>query len=94
MGPRDNTVRSESDKDKYHSVSVMWNLKNNTNESICQKTETDSQTQKAKLLITKREREGSGTINQKLGLPEIKVKYIKIDEQWDYCTAPGHIFNI
>ena len=43
-GPRDkHTKWSESDKDKYHSVSVMWNLKNNTNESIY-KTETDSQT--------------------------------------------------
>ena len=37
-------------------VLLMWNLKNNTNESI-HKTETDSQTQKANFLIIKGERE-------------------------------------
>ena len=33
----------ESDKDKYYVIPLMWNLKNNTNESIY-KTETNSQT--------------------------------------------------
>ena len=33
---------SQTEKDKYY-ITYMWNLKNNTNESIY-KTETDSQT--------------------------------------------------
>ena len=34
---------SQKDKDKYHMLSHMWNLKTDTNELIY-KTETDSQT--------------------------------------------------
>ena len=34
---------SHTEKDKYHDIADMWNLKNNTNELIY-KTETDSQT--------------------------------------------------
>ena len=40
-----------------HDIFYMWNLKNNTNESIC-KTETESQTYENKLRVTKGEREG------------------------------------
>ena len=36
-------ILSKSEKDKYYDITYMWNLKNNTNESIY-KTETDSQT--------------------------------------------------
>ena len=43
----------------------MWNLKNNTNESIY-KTETDSQTQKTDLQLPK-EKRGEG-INQDYGV--------------------------
>ena len=32
----------KSDKDKYYMITYMWDLKNNTSESIY-KTETDSQ---------------------------------------------------
>ena len=34
---------SQKEKDKYHMISHMWNLKYDTNEPIY-KTETDSQT--------------------------------------------------
>ena len=34
---------SESDRDTYHDISYMWNLKNNTNELLYK---TDSQTKK------------------------------------------------
>ena len=36
-------ILSKSEKDKYYDITYMWNLKNNTNESIY-KTETDTQT--------------------------------------------------
>ena len=43
-GPRDYHIKwSKTDKDKYHMISVLCEMKNNeTNELIC-KTETDSQ---------------------------------------------------
>ena len=34
---------SQAEKDKYHRMSLMWNLKYDTNGLICE-TETDSQT--------------------------------------------------
>ena len=34
---------SHKEKDKYHTISLMWNLKYDTNELIYE-TETDSQT--------------------------------------------------
>ena len=41
-GPRDyHTKWSKSEKDKHHIISLMWNLKYDTNELIY-KTETDS----------------------------------------------------
>ena len=41
--PRDyQTKSSKSDKDNYHDIIYMWNLKNSTNELIS-KTEIDSQ---------------------------------------------------
>ena len=43
---------SQTEKDKYHMVSHMWNLKNDTNELIY-KTETDSQTSKTNLWLPK-----------------------------------------
>ena len=45
-------ILSKVRKDKYH-IGHMWNLKNNTNESIY-KTETDSQPQKINLWLLKR----------------------------------------
>ena len=34
---------SQKEKDKYHTISLMWNLKYDTNEPIYE-TETDSRT--------------------------------------------------
>ena len=42
---------SQTEKDKY-CITYMWNLKNNTNESIY-KIKTDSQTQKTDLWLPK-----------------------------------------
>ena len=45
-GPRDyHTEWNKIDRERQisHDITYMWNLKNNTNESIC-KTEADSQT--------------------------------------------------
>ena len=44
----------------------MWNLKNNTNESIL-KVEADSYTQKTSLQLPKRKERGEG-INKKYGI--------------------------
>ena len=49
---------SQTEKDKYHMVSLMWNLiKNDTNELIY-KTETDSQISKSNLWLPKGKHEG------------------------------------
>ena len=37
-GPRDYHTKQNKSEDKYHDITYMWNLKNDTNE-----TETDSQ---------------------------------------------------
>ena len=37
-------VISQNEKDKYHLISCMWNLKYGTNEEPIHKTERDSQT--------------------------------------------------
>lgn len=56
-GPRDyHTKQSKSDKDKYHYITCMWNLTNDTNE-LNDKTEIDSQTQKSNLQLPKVKRE-------------------------------------
>ena len=44
----------QTEKDKYHDITYMWNLKNDTNELIY-KTEIDPQTQKTNLWLPKRE---------------------------------------
>ena len=49
---------SQTEKDKYY-ITYMWNLKNNTNESIY-KTEADSQTQKTNLWLPKGKGGGEG----------------------------------
>ena len=47
---------SQTEKDKYHMISLTWNLKNDTNELIY-KTKKDSQTEN-KLMVTKGKRVG------------------------------------
>ena len=57
---------SQTEKDKYHRISLICgNLKNGTNELIY-KTETDSDIDN-KLMVTKGEREG-GEIKQGFGI--------------------------
>ena len=56
---------SQTEKDKYHMVSHMWNLKNDTNELIY-KTETDSQTSKTNLWLPKGK--AGGGINWEAGI--------------------------
>ena len=43
---------TQTEKDKYHTISLMWHLKNNTNE-LLYKTETNSKTQKTNLQLPK-----------------------------------------
>ena len=68
-GPRDYLSEvNQSEKDKYHMISNMWNLKYNTNEFICKK-ETNSQTQKANLKLPKGKRYVCwGEINWEFGI--------------------------
>ena len=61
-GPRGyQTKWNKTEKDKYHDIAYIWNLKNDTNE-IIYKTETGLQTQEKKnnkqLMVTKGERWG------------------------------------
>ena len=50
---------SDNERQILYAIIYTWNLKNNTNECICE-TETDSDTEN-KPVITKGEREGRGT---------------------------------
>ena len=43
---------SQKEKDKYHVITYIWSLKNNTNDFIY-KTTTDSQTSKTNLRLLK-----------------------------------------
>ena len=62
----------------------MWNLKYNINESIY-KMETDSQTQKTNLQLSKRKR---GEINQEFKISRYKLLYIKqINKDLLYSTG-------
>ena len=54
---------SQTEKDKYHDITYMWNLKYNTNELIY-KTEIDPQTQKTNFWLPK----GKGEGKDKLGV--------------------------
>ena len=49
---------SQTERQILYDITYMWNLKINTNETIC-KTETDSQTEN-KLIVTKGESGGGG----------------------------------
>ena len=54
---------SHKEKDKYHYITYLWNLKYGTNEPI-HKTEIDSQTKKTNLWLP----EGKGAGRDKLGV--------------------------
>ena len=57
---------SQTEKDKYHDITNMWNLKKNTKELI-HKTETDSKISKPNLWLPKGKHWGEGWI-RRLGL--------------------------
>ena len=65
----------------------MWNLRNNTNESIY-KTETVSQT-KNKLMVRKKER-GEGGIHQEYGINRYKLLYIKYISNKNFLYSTGN----
>ena len=61
-GPREYYIQwSKSDRERQilYDITYMWNLKNNTNESIY-KIETDSQTLKTNLWLPKGKGGGEG----------------------------------
>ena len=62
---------SQTDKDRYFTVYLMWNLQNNANESIY-KTETDMQTQKISLRLPKGKWKAGG-INQEYEINMLKT---------------------
>ena len=66
---------SQTQRDKYHVITYMLNLNNDTKELI-HKTETDSQTQKTNVLLPtgKQSREG---INQEFEISRYKLLYTK-----------------
>ena len=65
----------------------MWDLKNNTDESIY-KTETDSQTQKTNLCLPKGKERGE-RINQEYGINRYTTIY-KIDNKKDLLYNIGN----
>ena len=50
---------SQKEKEKYHNIACMWNLKYDTNE-LTYKTETDSQTWRTGLWLLRRKGLGEG----------------------------------
>ena len=70
----------------------MWNIKNNTNESVY-KTETDSQTWKMNLWLTK-VRESRGGTHQEYGINRYKLFYIKQISNKDLPYSTGNYIVI
>ena len=57
--PRDYPIKwSLAEKDKYHMVSLMWNLEKHDTNELIYKTKIDSQTRKTNLRLSKGEGEG------------------------------------
>ena len=91
----DQTKWSQTQKDRYHMISLMWNLifKNCTNEFIY-KIETDLQISKTNLWLSKGKCVGGG-INQELGMNIHTQLYIKTDSPIrTCCIAQGILLNI
>ena len=66
---------SQKEKDKYHDITYMWNLKYDTNEPIF-KTETDSQTQRTDFWL-QRGRWGWRGMDWEFGISRRKLLYIE-----------------
>ena len=65
---------SQTEKDKYHVIPHMWNLKYAANEHLSE-TETDSQTQRTDSCLQKGRGSGGGK-DQKFGVSRCKLLYI------------------
>ena len=65
---------SQTEKNKYHMISHMWNLKHDTNELIY-KTETGSQTQRTGLWLPGER--GWGGLNWEFGVSRCQLIYIE-----------------
>ena len=64
---------THKEKDKYHTISHMWNLKYDANE-LSYETETDSQTWRTDLWLP-RERGGGGGMDWECGISRCKLVY-------------------
>ena len=60
MDPEAN-ILSQTEKDKYHDITYMWNLKYDTNELIYE-AEIDSQTYRTASWLPRRTGEGRDTV--------------------------------
>ena len=65
---------SQKEKDKYHDITYVWNLKYDTNEHI-HEIETDSQTYRTNLCLLW-ERENGGGKDWEFGISRCKLIYI------------------
>ena len=81
-------ILSESDKDKYHMISLICGIFKNTNELIYKK-ETDSQTQKTNFRLPKGKGGGAVT-NWEFGPDMHTLLYTKQITTKDLLYSPGN----
>ena len=79
---------SQTEKNKYY-ITYMWNLKNNTNESI-HKTKTKSETQKTILWLPRE----NGRQTRGVRLPDTNYYTHKIDKQQGFNVQHMEIYII
>ena len=71
-GPRDcHTEGRNSEKENYHLIACMWNLKNKITNKLIYKTDTEKE-----LTITSREVTGSGIVRE-FGINIYTLLYLK-----------------
>ena len=83
---------SQTEKDKYHDITYMWNLKHDTNEPIYE-TETDPQTRIIDPLLPREMGVGEGRIGS-LGLADANHYIQSGQKTGSHCTAQGTVLNI
>ena len=84
----ENIILSEVSQRKTQDITYMWNLKNNTNESMY-KTETDFTDLKNKLMATKGEREG-GQDKLEYWINSYKLLLVKLISNKDLLYSTGN----
>ena len=77
----------QTEKDKYHDMIYMWNLKSDANELIY-KTEIESQMQKTNLWLPGGK--GGGGINWEIGIDIYTLLYIKYTTNKDLLYSTGN----